>query len=199
VAVASAVRREGASGEELLEFLDETTQVLDIAKMDSGRMVWRSEPVDLREVARDAAASVGGLFDGKTATLTVSLPETPAMVTGDRDKLFQVVVNLVSNARKFAAKQGGRVRLRLAEQGAGWLLSVADDGPGVPPDQRALVFDRFHQASTDGGNPTGTGLGLAITRMIVDHHGGRVWIDDAEGGGADFHVALPAAESAAAA
>lgn len=161
-------------------------------------MVWRTEPVDLREVARDAAASVGGLFDGKTASLSVSLPETPATVIGDRDRLFQVVVNLVSNARKFVAAERGEVRLRLDDHGAGWLLSVADNGPGVPEAQRELVFDRFHQANTDGGNPTGTGLGLAITRMIVDHHGGRIWIEDADGGGADFRVALPAAEPAAA-
>lgn len=283
VAIASAVRREGASGEELLEFLDATThvleysrqleaksqaleeatrelrdandrlreldrlkdeflstvshelrtpltsiraftelirdepdmeveqrqefldiiiteserltrlinQVLDIAKMESGRMVWADQPVDLAEVVRDACASTRGLFDG-AVRLDVALPERMAPVQGDRDRLFQVVVNLISNARKFAAKQGGRVRVALSDAPGLWVLSVADNGPGVPAAQRELVFDRFHQASTDGGNPTGTGLGLAITRMIVDHHGGRIWIADAEGGGADFRVAVPA-------
>jgi Na+/proline symporter/nitrogen-specific signal transduction histidine kinase len=168
-------------------------QVLDIAKMESGRMVWRMEPLDLRDVARAAAASVGGLFDGQTARLSVSLPDGPATVTGDRDRLFQVVVNLVSNARKFADRADGRVTLTLRPALNAWVLSVADNGPGVAPAQRELVFDRFHQASTDGGNPSGTGLGLAITRMIVDHHGGRVWVTEAPGGGAEFRVALPAA------
>ena len=288
VAVASAVRREGASGEELLEFLDETThvleysrqleaksreleaataelraandrlreldrlkdeflstvshelrtpltsiraftelirdepdmavdqreefldiivteserltrlinQVLDIAKMESGRMVWQDAPLDLAEVVREAAASTGGLFDGG-ATLSVRLPGSPAPVQGDRDRLFQVVVNLVSNARKFASKGSPRVTVALAPATGGWELSVSDNGPGVPPSQRDLVFDRFHQAGTDGGNPTGTGLGLAISRMIVEHHGGRIQVTDAECGGADFRVTLPGRSVAA--
>jgi Na+/proline symporter/signal transduction histidine kinase len=168
-------------------------QVLDIAKMESGRMVWRAEALDLRDVVRDAAAAAKGLFDDRTAKLEVSLPDRPAPVRGDRDRLLQVVVNLVSNARKFAAKEAGRVRLELAGAPGQWLVSVADNGPGVAPAQRELVFDRFHQAPSEGGNPTGTGLGLAIARMIVDHHGGRIWIADAKGGGADFRFTVPTA------
>jgi Na+/proline symporter/nitrogen-specific signal transduction histidine kinase len=168
-------------------------QVLDIAKMESGRMVWRADALDLRDVVRDAAAAAKGLFDERSAKLEVVLPDRPAPVTGDRDRLLQVVVNLVSNARKFAAKEAGRVRLELADAPGQWLVSVADNGPGVAPAQRELVFDRFHQAPSEGGNPTGTGLGLAIARMIVDHHGGRIWIADAKGGGADFRFTVPAA------
>jgi signal transduction histidine kinase len=168
-------------------------QVLDIAKMESGRMVWRADALDLRDVVRDAAAAAKGLFDERSAKLEVVLPDRPAPVTGDRDRLLQVVVNLVSNARKFAAKEAGRVRLELADAPGQWLVSVADNGPGVAPAQRELVFDRFHQAPSEGGNPTGTGLGLAIARMIVDHHGGRIWVADAKGGGADFRFTVPMA------
>jgi Na+/proline symporter/signal transduction histidine kinase len=168
-------------------------QVLDVAKMESGRMVWRMETFDLRDVVRDAAAATRGLFDDRAARLEVAAPDAPALVTADRDRLLQVVVNLVSNARKFAAKDGGRVRVELADAPGHWLVSVADNGRGVAPAQRELVFDRFHQAPSEGGNPTGTGLGLAISRMIVDHHGGRIWVTDAKDGGADFRFTLPRA------
>ncbi|PJA60610.1 MAG: histidine kinase [Rhodobacterales bacterium CG_4_9_14_3_um_filter_71_31] len=169
-------------------------QVLDIAKMESGRMQWRIETVDLRDIVRDATASARSLFVAPGATLEVALPDRPAMANVDRDRLYQVVVNLVSNARKFIPDAGGLVRVTLAAGARGvWEVSVADNGPGVAPDQRELVFDRFHQAATEGGNPTGTGLGLAISRMILDHLGGRIWVAETTQGGADFRFSVPAA------
>ncbi|MGF1560641.1 MAG: ATP-binding protein [Geminicoccaceae bacterium] len=174
-------------------------QVLDIAKIEAGRMDWQSERFDLVGTVRDATASMAGVFAGKGIRLDVSTPGAPAMVQGDPDRIAQVVVNLLSNALKFAAKEEGRVALELRPEGGSHVLRVRDNGPGVPADQREQIFDRFHQATGEAsGNPSGTGLGLAISRMIVEHCGGTIHVEQAEPHGACFVVALPRALEVAA-
>lgn len=166
-------------------------QVLDIAKIEAGRMDWEIERLDLSDVARDAAASMTGLFEAKGVPLKVAL-DGPAPIEGDRDKLAQAVLNLLSNALKFSAPGDGQVRLSVQGCAEGVELRVADCGPGVPAEAREEIFDRFHQArSESGGNPTGTGLGLAITKLIIEHLGGRIRIDRSDASGSDFVFTLP--------
>jgi len=102
-----------------------------------------------------------------------------------------VLINLLSNAAKFVPVGSGRVEVALSASDDHLRLTVSDNGPGVPPEQRALVFEKFRQGGDAAHRPQGTGLGLPITRRIVEHFGGRIWLEEAPGGGACFGVELP--------
>ena len=107
-------------------------------------------------------------------------------------------MNLLSNAVKFSPRDGGLVTLTVESDGDGVRLSVADNGPGIAPSDREAIFERFRQVGdTLTAKPEGSGLGLAISRMIIEHFGGRAWVDDAPGGGAIFRVRLPREPAAA--
>lgn len=167
-------------------------QLLDVAKMEAGRMEWTIEPIDLCALVRDAARTVRGLFDGKGVALELGVPGREVIVDADRDKLQQVIVNLLSNAQKYAPEGRGHVRLEVDDEGDEVRVRVVDDGPGVPEAYREAIFERFVQSGGSAtGNPGGTGLGLAISRMIVEHLGGRIWCEPNPQGGAVFTFALP--------
>ena len=168
--------------------------VLDLAKMESGRMEWRMAPVDLRDVVSEAKAAVSRLLSERDLVLDEELAPGPTPVNGDRDRLLQVVINLLSNAQKFCAR-GGRVTVRVAPAGADGhvQVSVSDTGPGIPAQHVARIFEKFHQVSdADQGKPQGSGLGLTISQRIVSHHGGRIWAESAPGEGTTIHFTLPA-------
>jgi signal transduction histidine kinase len=168
--------------------------MLDLAKIESGRLDWAMAAVDPGAVARDAAASLGQLFRDRAVRLDLVLPDGIPAVWADRDRLTQVVVNLLSNAVKFSPRGTGRVVLAAAADAAGVELTVSDNGPGVPVAERETIFERFRQGGdTLTAKPEGTGLGLAISRMIVEHFGGRLWAGGEAGTGAVFHLRLPPA------
>jgi signal transduction histidine kinase len=148
--------------------------------------------VDLAEVASEAAAATSQLFDDKGVRLELRLPEAAPPIVADRDRLMQVIVNLLSNAVKFCPRADGRVTLAVASDATDVTLTVADNGPGIAREHHEIVFEPFRQVGdTLTAKPQGTGLGLAICRMIVDHHGGRIWVESEPGKGAAFHVHLP--------
>ena len=125
------------------------------------------------------------------------MPERVQPVWADADRLTQVVLNLLSNALKYAPRGTGRVVMRLQDTGQELTLEVQDNGPGVAPDQEAVVFEKFRQvAGDDHYRPGGTGLGLPISRQIVEHFGGRMWLHSTPGQGACFGFALPHADGA---
>ena len=131
----------------------------------------------LADGAHEGVAEVGELPDGA--------------VRIDPDLVAQVVRNLLSNARRHAGP-GGRVALSARADGAGLVVSVDDDGPGIPPEQRERVFDRFHRSEPSRDRASGgSGLGLGIARSIVELHGGRIWVDDSPLGGARVSFELP--------
>jgi Na+/proline symporter/nitrogen-specific signal transduction histidine kinase len=167
-------------------------QMLDLSKIESGKPDWQLTDVDLAEVAREAAAATSQLFEDKSVRLDLRLPEAAPPVAADRDRLMQVTVNLLSNAVKFCPRADGRVTLTLVSDPADVILTVADNGPGIAPAHHETVFEPFRQVGdTLTAKPEGTGLGLAICRMIVDHHGGRIWVESDPGKGAIFRVRLP--------
>ena len=175
-------------------------EVLDLAKIEAQHMEWNEEPLDMRDIIRDAIAAVSQIFNENKVALETKVPETPAMVKADRDRMMQVVINLLSNAAKFCARDVGRVEVSLHLDAKTLRVAVADNGPGIPPDQASRVFDKFHQVSDEQrGKPQGTGLGLAITRLIVEHHGGRIWVASTSAEGTCFMFSLPrlSAETAA--
>jgi signal transduction histidine kinase len=166
-------------------------QVLDMAKIESGHAEWHNSDVDLRALLQQAAGATAELFRERAAVLELKMPDTVRTLRADPDRLMQVVINLLSNAAKFVPKPGGRVELRLSTDAAGVTVEVHDNGPGVPPAQQQLVFEKFRQGGDESNRPQGTGLGLPISRQIVEHFGGRLWLTSPPGQGACFAFSLP--------
>jgi len=168
--------------------------VLDLSKIESGRMEWVVSDVDLDAVIDEAIGATRGMASELGAVVERGDRATgPALVRGDHDRLVQVVVNLLGNAFKFTPPGEGRVRVGIARNGSDWLVTVDDNGPGIGPQHRAQIFEKFFQANESlKDRPKGTGLGLAICRQIVGHFGGDIWVGDGDLGGARFAFRLPA-------
>ncbi|MDQ4099479.1 MAG: ATP-binding protein [Chloroflexota bacterium] len=158
-------------------------------QLRAGVMHLDPEPIDLREVVVDAVAAVDPLFRQKGQSLEIGLP-APLPVEGDRRRLEQVVTNLLWNAHRHTPA-GTHVVVSGAAESVEVHLIVADDGPGIPPNELEAVFERFHRLQA--GGPNGSGLGLAIARGLVELHGGQVWAESRPDSGSAFHVALPLA------
>ena len=175
-------------------------QVLDLAKLDSGRAEWMVAELDLREVIDEAITATSQLFREKNVALDTHFAGSAPLVEADRDRLMQVVINLLSNAVKFVAAGSGRVTVSLTA-GAGELrVGVADNGPGIARHEQQTIFEKFRQAGdTMTAKPQGTGLGLPISRQIVEHFGGRLWVESEPGQGAEFVFSLPVGRAPAAA
>ncbi|WP_163864199.1 ATP-binding protein [Myxococcus eversor] len=164
--------------------------LLDVAKLDAGKMRLQYEEMDLARLVRLGAENFEGLAAERRLDFEVELPDMlPAQV--DSEKLDRVVLNLLSNAAKFTPPGGG-IRVALSSEAGRARLVVEDTGPGVRPELREAIFERFRQGDEATVRDLGgTGLGLAITRDFVMLHEGRVWVEDREGGGARFVVELP--------
>jgi signal transduction histidine kinase len=172
--------------ERLTRLIDE---LLDLSKIEAGGAEPDLVPLDLAAVAEDCAASMRQVFAASGVRLRLALGDQPAWVAGDRDRLVQVIVNLLGNAVKFSPPGRGRVTLGIGGDDRSVDLFVADNGPGIKPADRESVFDRFRQVGdTLTDRPGGAGLGLAICRRIVVQHGGEIWVEDGEDGGAVFKV-----------
>ncbi|MBS0353487.1 MAG: histidine kinase [Proteobacteria bacterium] len=171
-------------------------QVLDMAKLESGHAEWHNGEVNLVDVVEQAVAATSQLFKDKKVELDVQLPVQVPLLLADRDRLVQVVLNLLSNAVKFVLQGKGRVTVVLCETEEGLRVDVRDNGPGLSLEEQAIVFEKFRQggdAMTD--KPQGTGLGLPISRQIVEHYGGRLWVESSLGAGACFSFLLPCGKS----
>ena len=167
-------------------------QVLEMAKIESGHAEWLSADVDLAALLQQALLSTAELLRERGVSAELHLPATPVpLLRADPDRLLQVVLNLLSNAAKFVPREGGRVDVRLSVQDRRATVEVQDNGPGVPPGQQALVFEKFRQGGDDKHRPQGTGLGLPISRKIVEHFGGRLWLRPTPGQGACFVFDIP--------
>ncbi len=166
-------------------------QVLDMAKLESGLAEWHSADVDMRALVANAVTTTTELFRERGARVEVSLPDEVPHLRADPDRLTQVMVNLLSNAAKFVPTEGGRVRVGLRREPGNLVVEVRDNGPGVPPAERARVFEKFRQGENALSRPAGTGLGLPISRQIVEHFGGCMWLESNPGGGACFAFRLP--------
>ncbi|MDR3471366.1 MAG: ATP-binding protein [Devosia sp.] len=169
-------------------------QLLDLSKIEaSGALPSAVAPTDLAAVVRESAAAMQQVFAAQNVALHTRLDVQSAAVIGDHDRLVQVLINLLGNAVKFAPSGSGIAELSLRRLGDEYELSVADNGPGIAPADREIVFERFRQlGDTMNAKPQGAGLGLAISQRIVVQHGGRIWIEEAEAGGAVFRIRLDA-------
>ncbi len=177
-------------------------QVLDLAKIQSGKVEWRITEVDLKEIVDDSLAATSQLFKEKNVQLETHLPTSVPRTNADRDRLIQVVINLLSNAVKFCDPLAGKVWVNLTADPAALRVDVRDNGKGLSPKDQSIVFEKFRQAGdTMTEKPQGTGLGLPISREIINRFAGKLWVESELGLGATFSFTLPitASESAPAA
>jgi PAS domain S-box-containing protein len=173
-----------------LHLLELINDILDLSKIESGRMALRPEAFDFTALVKDSVASVRGLADAKHHTIETFVNLRSAVVA-DRLRVKQVLVNLLSNAVKFTPDRG-RIVVE-ADAHAGKLeVSVSDSGVGIPANERASIFDKFHQVgATTKGVREGTGLGLAITKQLIEQHGGSITVESAPGQGSRFTFTIP--------
>jgi Na+/proline symporter/nitrogen-specific signal transduction histidine kinase len=169
-------------------------QVLDLAKIESGHAEWKSSAVDLAEVISQSVATTEQLIHDKGGVVHLDLPPGAATVMADRDRLMQVMLNLLSNAAKFIPPGRGRIDVSLCREENRYRVSIADNGPGIPRAAQAVIFEKFRQVGDKSANPMGTGLGLPISREIIEHFGGRISVQSSPGEGAIFIFALPCKE-----
>ena len=158
------------------------------------RSDWHATELDLREIVEQSVAATSQLFVEKGARLELDLPPQLPLIHADHDRLMQVVINLLSNAVKFLFPQNGVVRVSVFARPDAIEVSVADNGPGIRAEDQQIIFEKFRQVGdTMTSKPAGTGLGLPISRRIVEHFGGRLWVESAPGEGATFRFVLPLA------
>jgi Na+/proline symporter/signal transduction histidine kinase len=168
------------------------TQVLDVAKLESGTAEWQAVSVDMKEVISDTVAAMSQVFQERHITVEVQTPDRVSTFSGDVDRIVQVMLNLLSNAAKFCEPGKGRIEIALSEQARSLRVDVRDNGPGINQDDQAVIFDKFRQVGdTLTDKPHGSGLGLHISRNIVEHFGGRLWVESNRGSGACFSFTLP--------
>jgi PAS domain S-box-containing protein len=176
-----------AEGERLTTLINE---VLDLAKIESGKIEWHMQPLAVAEIIARAIAATTSLSEAKALAVRSEIEDTLPRVLGDPDRLIQVVINLLSNAIKFT--DHGRITCRARRNDGAIEVAVADTGAGIAPEDQPRVFEQFVQVGdTLTGRPTGTGLGLPICKQIIEHHGGRIWVESTVGQGSTFAFTLP--------
>ena len=184
-----------AEGQRLTQLIDD---VLDLAKIEAGKFTWNMATVSVAELIDRAVMATSSLFEGKPVQLVKNVEDDLPVINGDKDRLIQVVINLISNASKFTPTGAVTVTGRAGRDEI--TVSVTDSGIGIAPADHEKVFEKFKQVGdTLTDKPRGTGLGLPICKEIVEHHGGRIWVDSELGKGSTFSFALPALVKAEAA
>jgi signal transduction histidine kinase len=177
------------SGRHLLGLIDE---VLDISRIESGRLDLDLQPLPVATVVEESVALVRPLAVPRRVRLTVDVEAGGAVVIADRQRLVQVLLNLLTNAINYD-REGGRVSVTVRRSRSRVLLAVSDTGPGIPAEEMERLFVPFERLASAAGT-TGTGLGLSITRYLVEAMGGELTVVSPAGEGATFTVALPAEE-----
>ena len=166
--------------------------VLDLAKIEAGRVEWQMEPTHITTILERASSATASLFEEKGLNLIMEVDDELPVIIADEDRLIQVVINLISNAIKFSA--AGSIICRASRVDESLLVSVIDRGIGIAPENQPLIFEKFRQVNdTLSDNPVGTGLGLPICKEIVEHHGGRIQVESKPGEGSTFSFTVPVA------
>ena len=167
-------------------------QVLDLEKMESGKLKISTTSIHFEKIVKDSINSLNQVVKDKNITLNVTIKDNMPSIQANRDRLMQVVLNLVSNAVKFCATENGRINIDASSNNKFITLSVEDNGAGVPNESKQLIFDAFYQDKYQTlKKPEGTGLGLTISKKIIELHEGEIWVEDSNNGGAKFQFKLP--------
>lgn len=182
-----AVKSLDIAHKEIDRLLRLTGNMLDLIKLELGKMPLKKENFDLRSILEDLLFSYKNEFKKKNLELVVDAQPEPLFVMADKDLIKEVVMNLLNNAYKYSP-EGGHVALKVYDTGEHARLEIIDQGPGIEADMREKIFDKFFRIFME--KEQGTGLGLSIVRAIIDAHEGRIWVEAAEGGGSKFIVLL---------
>ncbi len=176
-----------SNGRHLLALIND---LLDFSKLEAGKAQLHGGEVDVSELVTETVDAVGSLARTRGLTLAAEVPSELGPVYGDRGKIKQVLLNLLSNATKFTERGG--VRVQVARQGADVCFTVTDTGVGIPLEDRERIFEAFQQGRSGiSGKYPGTGLGLAISKRFVEMHGGRIWVESTLGAGSIFTFTIP--------
>ena len=180
-----------AEGERLTALIN---NILDLTKIEAGQIEWQMKPLSLSKVVDRAQEATSTLFAQNGLELITDIPDDLPQAVGDCDRLIQVMINLISNAVKFTPK--GSVTCRSRKVGYELITSVIDTGIGIGESDQSEIFERFKQVTdTLTDKPKGTGLGLPICKEIIEHHGGRIWIESELGKGSNFSFSIPVKNS----
>ena len=166
------------------------TRFLDLARLESGRISMDKESIDMAQLIGHAVEVIEPTATQQGLTVTVSSPSDLVAITGDKERLHQVLLNLLSNAIKYSSP-GDLITVDVDMDGDRLVVSVSDTGPGICEDELPYLFRKFRRLSGSDGIASGTGLGLVVARQIVEAHGGRIWAESKEGAGSRFAFALP--------
>lgn len=178
-------------GQHLLALVND---VLDLARVEAGRLELRPEPIDVGSAVTEAVTGLRPLADRKSIVIESVVP--PMTVSADRGRFRQILYNLVSNAIKYTP-DGGSIRVTATEMGGEARIAVIDTGVGIDPQDHERVFEEFRQVGDPNERQPGTGLGLAVTKRLAEAHDGRVELESARGSGSTFTIVLPASPVAA--
>ena len=179
--------------ERMVTQLDKLTllinDLLDISRIQAGKLTFREEPFDLAALMKETVEDLQATMPTHQLQLSLS---ASALIYGDRDRVGQVLINLLTNAVKYSPF-ANEVRIRLERTADKALVSIQDFGMGIPADQKARIFERFFQVSsgTRAKNLTGLGIGLYISNEIVQRHNGQMWVESTPGEGSTFYFTLP--------
>ena len=172
---------------------DMTTDFLELARLESGRVRFVREPVLLEGLIRECLEVIRPQAESESITLETEIDRSLTPVQADRNRLKQLLLNLLTNAIKYNHR-GGQVRVHLHRKGDELLLTVEDTGRGIPSESLSRIFDLFYRVPDKEASITGTGLGLAFCKLAVEAHGGRIWVESKVGEGSRFKFTLPVAE-----
>jgi PAS domain S-box-containing protein len=183
----------GAAEHSCLRLINLVNSLLDISKLEAGRMKLDQQPTDLHKLFTATLTGLHPLAQEQGIALVSHVPQGWRVLV-DEDKISRVLTNLVDNALKFSPPNGQVTVAAEAPGEAGFIrCSVRDEGPGIPPDHHEQIFDRFAQGPSQSGKRRGTGLGLAFCKLMVEVHGGRIWVESQGEQGSTFYFTLPLA------
>jgi CheY-like chemotaxis protein len=178
-----------SEGERLTALINE---VLDLSKMEAGKIEWKQIETDFSEVIDRAISATTALFANSSVKLLSKIEPNLPLVTIDKDRFIQVIINLISNSSKFTEQGSVKCVAYFDKETKEIVLQVIDSGIGIHPDYVDKVFEKFKQVGdTLTNKPQGTGLGLSICKQIVEHHGGKIWAESEVGKGSTFSFTLP--------
>jgi signal transduction histidine kinase len=173
--------------------MDMITAMLDLAKLEAGEMRLDLSEVDLNQVVSNVEVGMRSLLEQKALRFEANLPGGLSPLRADRESLRRILVNIISNAITFSPRAGRITVAALSEDGQ-VRITVQDEGPGIPPDYRDRIFEKFGQVeSRQSGRKYSTGLGLAFCKMAVEAHGGQIGVESEVGKGSAFWFTLPSA------
>ncbi len=173
------------------ELVHMVNDLLDIARIESGKMAMKQEPLELKKIIEGASDLLAGQLKAKEIEFSAQIAENANLIFVDHSQINRVLINLVGNALKFTAKQG-KIKISAAKVDRWTQVDISDTGCGIPPEELDAVFEEFYRVDNPiNQEAKGTGLGLSLVKHIVEAHKGKIWVRSSPGAGSTFSFTLP--------